>query len=75
MFIDWGTGRRERENKKHRWVVSHMQPDWGSNPQPFGAQDDTPTNWASWQGRSSDVFDTFHVDWGQERVWNQHTLL
>ena len=27
-----------------------MCPDWGSNPQPFGVQDDAPTNGATWPG-------------------------
>ena len=55
-------GEREREKhidvrKKHWLVASHMHaiepgmcPDWESNPQPFGVQDDAPTNWATWPG-------------------------
>ena len=34
--------------------------DQGSNPQPFGAQDDTPTNWAPWPGQPSN-FSSYNV--------------
>ena len=60
MFIDFkeeegrgrGRGReRERERQrnidvreKHQSVASRTHPNWGLNPQRFGAQDDAPTN-------------------------------
>ena len=46
MFIDSREGERGREREKHRWVAFCMRPTWELNPQPFGAQDDTPTSWA-----------------------------
>ena len=55
---------RERERWEKHWLVaSHthpnqgstlsigMCPDQGLNLQPFGVQDDTPTNWAIWPRR------------------------
>ena len=43
MFID----ERERNSnvrEKHQSVASYTHPNWESNPRPFGAQDDAPTN-------------------------------
>ena len=48
FFLIW-----EREIsmwEKHWSVASCTSPDWGSNPQPFGAQDDAPTSWATRPG-------------------------
>ena len=57
---------RERGKKKHQWVNQPppirtpagdrtsnpgMCPDQGSNLQPFGAQDDSPNNWATQPGQ------------------------
>ena len=33
--------------EKHQSVSYCTYPDWGSNSQPFGVQDSTPTNWAT----------------------------
>ena len=59
MFINF----RERESKekrvnernsvvkeKHLLVASHMCPEWGSNPQPFGVQDNTQSTEPPSQG-------------------------
>ena len=40
-------GERERERdvgEKQQWVAFHTGPDWDSNPQPFGVQEDTAPN-------------------------------
>ena len=46
-----GGEERERERErnidvreKHQSVASRTHPNWGLNPQRFGAQDDAPTN-------------------------------
>ena len=36
MFVDL------REREKHQSTASHMSPNWGSNRQPFDAQDQAP---------------------------------
>ena len=42
---------REREREKHWWFASCKCSYWGPNLQPpFSAQDDAPTNWATWPG-------------------------
>ena len=47
VFID----EREREREKHWWFASCECSYWGPNLQPpFSAQDDAPTNWATWPG-------------------------
>ena len=35
---------------KHQLVASHTCPNWGSNLQSFGVQDNAPTNYATWPG-------------------------
>ena len=46
MFIDLREREREREEEtgKHHLVASHRHPNWGLNLQPFGVQDNGPTN-------------------------------
>ena len=39
--------------RTHNLCVS---PDWKSNLQPFGVQDDAPANWATWPGLVKDIF-------------------
>ena len=39
-------------------VASHMLPNQGSNPQPFGVRDDTPTSRATQPGLEVSVFST-----------------
>ena len=43
-------GQEERKEnidvrEKHQWVSSYTLPNWGSNLQPSGVVNDTPTNW------------------------------
>ena len=49
-FIDlgWGEARNIDMREKHQGVVSHMCPNRGLNPQPFGVWDNAPTDWATW---------------------------
>lgn len=57
----------------------HRHPDWGSNTQPFGVQDDTPSNRAPWAGlnllivesiRSKEKLEVPLVYFRREKVWN-----
>ena len=44
---------RERHvdvREKHQLIAFCMCYDWGSNPQPFGVQDNVSTSWATWPG-------------------------
>ena len=41
---------RGREQEKNRPISSYTYPNWELNPQPFGAREDPPTNWATWPG-------------------------
>ena len=61
MFIDFNERGRERERDIDQFFPLHaltrdrthnlgMCPEWGSNPQLFGVQDNAPTNWATWPG-------------------------
>ena len=52
MFINL----REREREKYQLVASPTHPNRRSNPQPFGAWDDAPTNWATQPGQLLRVF-------------------
>ena len=36
--------KKKREREKHQSIASHMPPDWGSNPQPFGVWHDIATH-------------------------------
>ena len=47
LLISGREKERERERERHWSVASPMCPDQGSNPQTFGAWDDTPTNRAT----------------------------
>ena len=41
-------GEKEKETLmwERHWLVAYcVYPEWGSNPQLFGAQDGAPTNW------------------------------
>ena len=61
-FIDSRERGRERDRQKHPSVASYKHPDQESNPQPFGAQDDAPTNRAPRPGPPLDALEAPQSD-------------
>ena len=51
MFINLRERERERERTDTKQPPIGTLPDQGTNPQPFGVQDDTPINWATQPGQ------------------------
>ena len=54
-FIDFRERVGEREKESKQSVASQMHPEQGSNPQPFGVQDDAPTNSATQPGERDPI--------------------
>ena len=81
MFIDFRKGARKRniDVEREHWSVppihtmtrsrTHIRGmccDWGSNPQPLGIWDNTPTNWATQSGLEK-LFYLFVLVGGEHR--------
>lgn len=61
MFPNFWPGVGGGGGEKHQSVASCAHPVWGSNPQPFGAHADAPTNRATQPGQDFILFYGCHV--------------